>query len=127
MFEERGNAWSLEAELVRVKGTKSPAADRVVPRVGMIVKPRTGRLAFYRAIRVASSRTVTPYDCRRTYHQLLDLARVPQFRQDFYTGHGPRDLGALYKRMKECLPYITEDAAALEVLVAPPTGLRLAK
>jgi integrase len=117
MFEERGNAWSLEAELVRVKGTKSPAADRVVPRVGLIVKPRTGRLAFYRALRAASSKTVTPYDCRRTYAQWMDLGRIPQFRQDFYFGHGPKDLAALYKRMRECLPYIREDAAALEALV----------
>jgi hypothetical protein len=117
MFEERKNTWALEAELVRVNGTKSPAARRVVPRVGLIVKPQTGRLAFYRALRVASGKMVTPYDLRRTYHQWLDLARVPQFRQSFYVGHGPKNLDELYKRMRECLPSLREDAAALEVLV----------
>jgi integrase len=81
------------------------------------VKPRTGRLAFYRALRAASGQTVTPYDCRRTYAQWMDNAGIKQFRQDFYFGHGPKSLDALYKRMRECLPYIREDAAALDVLV----------
>jgi hypothetical protein len=66
MFGEHGNAWSVEPDGIRIQGTKSAAADRVVPRVGLLVKPGTGRLAFYRALRTASSKTVAPYDLRRT-------------------------------------------------------------
>ena len=45
MFEEIGNVWNVEPDGIRIHGTKSPAADRVVPRVGVLVKPATGRLA----------------------------------------------------------------------------------
>lgn len=62
----------------------------MVPRVGLLVKATTKRLAFYRALRAASTNTVTPYDLRRTYAQWLDLARIPQFRQDYYMAHGRR-------------------------------------
>jgi integrase len=104
IFEEIGNTWTMEADGVRIRGTKSPAADRVVPRVGLPVKPATKRLAFYRALRTASGETVTPYDLRRTYAQWLDLARIPQFRQDYYMADGPKDLNALYKRCGKSAP-----------------------
>jgi hypothetical protein len=68
-FEEHRNRWSADADGVRIHCTKSPAAERVVPRVGLLVKPATKRLAFYRALRSASNRTVAPYDLRRTYAQ----------------------------------------------------------
>jgi integrase len=45
-FEEAGNRWTLEANGVRIEGTKTKASRRSVPRVGMIVKPATKRLAF---------------------------------------------------------------------------------
>jgi hypothetical protein len=73
----------------------------------------------------ASGDTVVPYDLRRTYAQWLDLARIPQFRQDYYTAHGSRDLNALYKRMREVSGYLREDAAALAVLVGEPVMLRV--
>jgi hypothetical protein len=97
----------------------------VVPRVGLLVKPATGRLAFYRHLRLKSGDTVSPYDLRRSYAQWLDLARIPQFRQDYYMAHGPRDLNALYKRMREVSGYLREDAAALEALVGEPVMLRV--
>jgi hypothetical protein len=99
----------------------------VVPRVGLLVKPATGRLAFYRVLRTASGVTVAPYDLRRTYAQWLDLARIPQFRQDYYTGHGPKDLNVLYKRMREVSAVLEEDAAALGTLVGEPVLLRVVK
>ena len=39
--------------------------------------------------------------------------------------HGPRDLNALYKRMREVTGYLREDAAALEALVGEPVMLRV--
>lgn len=70
----------------------------------------------------------TPYDLRRSYAQLLDLARIPEFRQNHYMAHGPRSIGEHYKRMKECLPYLLEDSQALARLVAEPIfGLRVVK
>jgi integrase len=125
MFEEHGNRWKVDDQGVYVHGTKSPAAVRVVPRVGLLVKSATGRLAFYRALRKASRRSVSPYDLRRTYAQWLDLARIPQFRQDYYMAHGPKDLNALYKQMRDVGAYLAEDAAALGALVGEPTMLRV--
>ena len=68
-----------------------------------------------------------PYDLRRTYAQWLDLARIPQFRQDYYMAHGPKDLNALHKRMREVSASLGEDAAALGGLVGEPVVLRMVK
>ncbi|MBA3895370.1 MAG: hypothetical protein H0X69_17085 [Gemmatimonadales bacterium] len=126
-FEEIGNRWEAEADGIRIHGTKSSAAERVVPRVGLLVKPSTKRQAFYQAIRAASGKTVAPYDCRRTYAQWLDLVRVPQFRQSYYLGHGPKNLDQLYQRMRACGEYLREDAAALGHLVGEAVALRVVR
>jgi integrase len=89
-FEEIGNRWDVEPDGIRIHGTKSAAAERIVPRVGLLVKPATRRQAFYQALRLASGKTVSPYDLRRTYAQWLDLARIPQFRQSSISGMDPR-------------------------------------
>jgi integrase len=126
-FEEIGNRWAVEADGIRIHGTKSEAAERVVPRVGLLLRPATKRQAFYQALRAASGETVSPYDCRRTYAQWLDLARIPQFRQSYYLGHGPKNLDQLYQRMRACGQYLREDAAALEQLVGGLVAVRLVK
>jgi hypothetical protein len=64
-------------------------------------EPGDRTAAFYRHLRLKSGDTVRPYDLRRSYAQWLDLARIPPFRQDYYMAHGPRDLNALYKPMRE--------------------------
>lgn len=120
MFEEKGCRWVVEAERVRIEGAKRPASNRMVPRLGLLVKPSTGRLAFYRALRKASEHTVSPIDLRRTYAQWLELSGIPQFRQDYYMAHGPQDMNALYKRMKDAEPYLESDAMALEQVIASP-------
>jgi hypothetical protein len=70
---------------------------------------------------------VAPYDLRRSYAQWLDLARIPQFRQDYYMAHGPKDLNALYKRMREVGAYLAEDAAALSQVVGEQVVLKMVK
>jgi hypothetical protein len=79
LLEEHGNRWTVEPDGIRIHGTKSPAADRLVPRVGVLVKPATGRLAFYRHLRI-ERRHREPIRSRRSYAQWLDLAHIPQFR-----------------------------------------------
>jgi hypothetical protein len=58
---------------------------------------------------------------------LADLARIPQFRQDYYMAHGPKDLNALYKRMRAVAAYLREDAAALGALAGESVVLRMVK
>jgi hypothetical protein len=116
-FEERGCTWTVEGAGVKIAGTKRPASNRTVPKVGEIVKPQTKRLAFYRAL---STHGVAPYDLRRSYAVLLELAEIPTYRQDYYRGHGPKDMGTLYKRQKECTPYLVEDAKAIDRLIKSP-------
>lgn len=119
-FEQGECRWKVEGQGIRVLGYKRPASKRVVPKVGEIVKPLTGRLAFYRALRKASGYTVAPYDLRRTYAVWLELAGIPTYRQDYYMAHGPKDLNALYKRQRECLPHLEGDAVLLDQLVKSP-------
>jgi hypothetical protein len=52
---------------------------------------------------------------------------TPQFRQDYYMAHGPRDLNALYKWMREVSASLAEDAAALGMLGGEPVGLRMVR
>ena len=127
MFEEDENRWTTEPALVRIDGTKTPASKRTVPLVDpLLIRPRTKRRAFAKALAKASRSTVTPYDLRRSYSQLLDLARIPTFRQDYYMAHGPTNLNALYKRAKECLPYLQADAEAIRQVLrdAVPEAVR---
>jgi hypothetical protein len=68
-----------------------------------------------------------PYDLRRTYAQWLDLVRIPQFRQSYYLGHGPKNLDQLYQRMQASSEYLREDAAAPGQLVGGSVVVRLVK
>lgn len=126
-FEEIGNRRDVEPDGIRIHGTKSAAAERIVPRVGFLVKLATRRQAFYQALRLASGKTVSPYDLRRTYAHWLDLARIPQFRQSYYLGHGPKNLDQLYQRMRACGEYLREDASALSEVVGESVVLRMVK
>jgi integrase len=119
-FEQVGCRWEIEGDGVKIAGTKRPASNRTVPRVGEIVRPMTGRLAFYRALRKASDDTVAPYDLRRSYAVWLELAGIPEYRQSYYMAHGPKDLNALYKRQRDCLPHLQEDGIALMQVLASP-------
>jgi hypothetical protein len=119
-FEQWDCKWTVDGDGIRIEGTKRAASDRRVPKVGEIVKPVTGRLAFYRALRKASKDTVAPYDLRRSYSVWLELAGIPTYRQDYYMAHGPKDMNALYKRQRECLPHLKDDAESLmQVLTSP--------
>jgi integrase len=99
----------------------------VVPRVGLIVKPGTGRLAFYRALRGASGATVTPYDLRRSYSQWLEAAGVHPHRLRYYMGHGPRDVTQHYQRLREVQPFLADDAGRLGALVGEAVALRVVR
>jgi integrase len=123
-FEQWECRWTAEGDGIRMYGTKRPASDRTVPRVGEIVKPVTGRLAFYRALRKASDDTVAPYDLRRSYAVWLELAGIPTYRQDYYCGHGPKNMNELYKRQRECGPYLADDAAAITRLISATVKTR---
>jgi integrase len=112
-FEQWECRWTVEGDGIRMHGTKRPASDRTVPKVGEIVKSTTGRLAFYRALRKASGKTVAPYDLRRSYAVWLELAGIPTYRQDYYCGHGPKNMNELYKRQRDCTPHLADDGLAI--------------
>jgi integrase len=126
-FEEDCNTWTLEPEQVRIAGTKTKAAKRVAPRIGLIVKPSTKRRAFADALSLVSATLVTPYDLRRSYSQWCEAAGIPDSRLKFYFGHGPTNPTELYKRQKECLPYLRQDTEALTRYTSEPVGLRVMK
>lgn len=126
-FEEAPNTWEMEDGLVRINGTKTKAAKRIAPRLGLIIRSSTTRETFGKAFRTLTSGTVTPYDLRRSYSQWLDDAHIPEYRQQFYFGHGPENVTQLYKRMRDCLPHLAADTAALLDLVSEPVGLKVVR
>jgi len=113
-FEEQGAWWRQHEDRIHIAGTKTKASVRDLPRVGMIGRPDTGRLAFYRALRVASGKTVTPYDLRRSYANWMLYAGIPQNRRDAYRAHSWRNMRELYERPGDLTRFLAEDAAALE-------------
>lgn len=105
---------------LRVHGQKTRGRDRLVPLVevtrgGMVHRPLTGRPDVTRRMFAARLKAVTdgrlePYDGRRTFEKLLELARVPPIHIEAYMGHGASSMTRHYGRGNEA-PYLNTDAA----------------
>src|SRR6185312_6313905 len=95
---EMWGKWSVEADRVRIHGTKTTGAERVVPRVpGHLAPPRITYRAFREALAQATDGQMTPYDLRRTYANWLESAGVIRTHRRLYLGHGAKDVTDLYE------------------------------
>lgn len=116
-YWERGGAtWALRTHLVKVHGTKTAAAQRIVPRVGLIAHPHCGEQFFRRAFATATAKTLRvsldAYSLRRTFAKLCEDAGIVASRRAAYLGHGPKTVTDLYLQTN-VLPFAEQDAVLL--------------
>lgn len=130
---EYAGSWEVLDDRIVIRGTKSGAAERVVPMpveitpepfsmyvagVGMVrngVKPGTEPLtdkAFRIALAKASDNRVTPHTLRHCFRLWLDEAGIPDLRSNTYMGHAQAGLKERYARHKQDLKLI-EDTETL--------------
>jgi integrase len=117
--------WTVHLERVHIEGQKTGEEGH---RVRNVVKLFPSKLwphatvhmpeavfkpTFVRAFAAAAERAnlpVTPYDCRRTFANWLELAQVPRARRKLYMGHAAADITDLYE-WQDVKRYLVEDAA----------------
>jgi integrase len=85
--EENHTHWSVLPDRVHVAGTKTAAASRDIPLVGVPVHQRIHPRSFAQIMRRVTDQTYQPTDLRRSYARLLADAGIPVYRQRVYMGH----------------------------------------
>ena len=100
---------------LRIEGTKRAARNRLVPLVTLLPVELRSDQMLAKAIRPFGLR---PYDGRRVYAQVMELAGIPRSRRMAYMGHAAGDVTALYER-QEVRKYLAEDAERLRTVLAP--------
>jgi integrase len=112
---ERG-LWERDAATghLRVKGTKTRNAVRVIPLIIWIdpAKRTLGNLQM-RLVNLKPSTVVRTRDFRRTAAVWYEQAGVPRSRYSYYLGHGPKDMTALYESRVPTKAELDADRASL--------------
>jgi len=123
---EMSSQWTIAYDRITIPGTKTAAAARIVPRIGLLTRVPFAKSTFLQKLRVASKGGVSPLDLRATYARLLEEAKIPESRIDAYFGHSrTRSVKAGY-RTQDVGTYLVEDAKLLAAQIdkddAPPPG-----
>lgn len=120
--------WSVEADRVRIYGTKRVGRVRVVPLVQAPTVPTIHPRTFTDKLRERTKRAIQPYDLRRTYMNWLASGGVPRIRRKLYMGHGVGDVSGLYE-LHEVEAFLKGDARKMRAMIArhtrKPTRLHL--
>lgn len=120
-WEDRGTA-------ILVRGTKSAAAVRLVPRIARFGAPARhawGEKKFREVLRDASGGAVQVYDLRRSFARWMEEAGIVRARRKLYLGHSTGDVTSLYER-HDVRTFLAEDTAKLvawlDAQLDPPTA-----
>ena len=109
--------WVVEANGVRIFGTKREGRKRVVPIVDReIEKPTVRYRAFQVALAKATKEAIEPYDMRRSFSTWMEDADVQRTHRKIYMGHGPKDVTDIYER-KDIERFLVEDSEKLRKYV----------
>ena len=112
---ERG-LWERDEETghLRIKGTKTRNAVRVIPLILWLEPERRtlGNLQM-RLVNLQPPTVVRCRDFRRTSAVWYEQAGVPRSRYSYYLGHGPKDMTALYERRTPTKAEMDADRQAL--------------
>jgi hypothetical protein len=108
---EKG-AWERDVATghIRIKGTKTMNANRVVPSIiWLSAEPR--RLANLQ-MRLVNLEPPTPIRCRdfrRSAALFYEAAGIPRSRYSYYLGHGHRDVTGIYERHSPTVAQLDAD------------------
>lgn len=112
---ERG-LWERDAATghLRIKGTKTRNAVRVIPLIMWLepAKRTLGNLQM-RLVNLEPPTVVRARDFRRTSAVWYEQAGVPRSRYAYYLGHGPKDMTALYESRTPTKDELDADRASL--------------
>ena len=89
--------WEASEDRVYIHGTKTAAAERVVPLVFPIARAHTSYWGFAQALRKQTSGFTRVHDLRKTFSHWCESAGIPRTRRRLYLGHGRRDVTDLYE------------------------------
>lgn len=116
-----GASWDRQVGFLRVRGTKTRAANRVTPAIVATLAPLTSeqtfRAAFAKATEKALGVALDTYSLRRTFASWCELAQLPESRRKAYLGHGKKDVTDIYLQT-DVVPFVGGDAAILTAWIA---------
>jgi hypothetical protein len=115
--EEGACHWTALPDRIHVAGSKTPAANRVIPRIDCPVKNRIHGRSCAQVVSRVTERQYEPRDLRRSYARLLADAGIPEYRQAAYMGHAARTM-TLHYQIGGIEPFLHEDAARIRELIA---------
>jgi hypothetical protein len=128
--EYSGGMWTVAQDpqhgsFVRVTGTKTDAAKRVMPLVEGVKAVRYVDSTFRRELRKAVGNALVPRDFRSTGRMWLQWAGIPDNRAKQYFGHSLRGIDDRY-RTHEVMSWLRKDAESLAQYISdnstPPSN-----
>ena len=109
------DGWGARKAKSRSQGPSGGGRRRLVPLVELLPVELRSDQMLAKAIRPFG---LVPYDGRRVYAQVMELAGIPRSRRKAYMGHASGDVTDLYER-PEVRKYLAEDAERLRIALAP--------
>lgn len=109
--------WEDKNAYIHIEGTKRAGRVRDIPRTFAVSEPEVSYVTFRKHLKAASDGTVTPYDLRRSFANLMEAAGIPRIRRKAYMGHTSGDITDRYER-HEVAAYLVDDAEKIRLLVS---------
>lgn len=118
--------WEIEGNVVRVKGTKTENAKRVIPLLYPVAKPGLTYRQFNRRLEKIKL-PVRARAGRRCFARWMNEAGIPRTRRRAYLGHAARE--DVTDRYEGYSPekYLEEDRLRLRTFIGAPPSLGLAR
>lgn len=121
-----GPAWTVEADRIVIRGTKTDNAVRIVPKLYPLAPPFGTYARLVQILRRHTHGDVQPHDFRRTFMCWMEDAGIPRSRRQVYLGHAVHGVTERYERRRSVEPWLAEDAARLRgILGERPMALGL--
>jgi hypothetical protein len=118
--------WQIEGTTIRVQGTKTEHAERVIPLLYPIVRPGLTYRQFNRRLEKLTA-PVRARTGRKCFARWMNEAGIPRTRRRAYLGHAARE--DVTDRYEGYSPrqYLEDDRQRLRAFIGAAPGLRLAK
>ncbi len=118
--------WEIEGNLVRVNGTKTENAERLIPLLYPVVKPALTYRQFNRRLEKLSA-SVRARAGRKCFARWMNEAGIPRTRRRAYLGHATRE--DVTDRYEGYSPeqYFDKDRRRLRDFIGASPSLGLAK